>query len=48
MAANLRGKTNLSIAAHTLGMLAANITYCITFLKRVNESQMNAHMQGFD
>ena len=30
--------TNLSMIPHTLGMLTANITYCIILLEYVNES----------
>ena len=35
--------TNLSIVPHTLGKLNTNMTYCITLLEYVNESQMNMY-----
>ena len=34
----------LLIVPHTLGILTANITYCIMLLEHVNESQVNAHI----
>ena len=34
-------ETNLSIVPHTLGLLTANVTYCIVFLEYVHESQVN-------
>ena len=30
--------------SHTLGILTANITYCIILLEYVNKTQMNAHI----
>ena len=33
--------TNLSIIPHTLGILTANISYCVILLKYVNNSQVN-------
>ena len=39
--------TNLSIVSHTLGILTANITYCIVLLKYVDESQVSVSVVQF-
>ena len=36
--------TNLLIISHTLGILTANITYCVILLEYVNKSQVNAQV----
>ena len=39
--------TKLSIIPHTLGILTAKITYCITLLDYINVSQINRHDVDF-